>query len=180
MWIILPSSVINIVCLSFTTRSSESSSPIMPRVHTRYIAALKNPVEQTFFQDKTGALIYCNIYTEVGTDKELVQCEVCNLYFPLQGDRSTSNLRIHWGSVECGKEKERRKTEKLLNEERRQAELALQMAFGPLAPSGSSSHPSQFLDNPHSLKRDVRSININNLLGVKAALTYQSTAAAYV
>ena len=85
----------------------------MPRVRTRYIAALKNPVEQTFFQDKTGALIYCNIYTEVGTDKELVQCEVCNLYFPVQGDRSTSNLRIHWGSVECGKEKERRKTEKL-------------------------------------------------------------------
>ena len=47
---------------------------------TTNIATLKYLVEQTFFQDKTGAIIYCNIYTEVGTDKELVQCEICNLY----------------------------------------------------------------------------------------------------
>lgn len=49
----------------------------MPRARKKYIAVLKYPVEKTIFQDKTGAIIHCDIYTEVGTDKELVQCEIC-------------------------------------------------------------------------------------------------------
>ena len=36
----------------------------MPRAHERCIVILKYPVEQTFY--KTSAIIYCNIYTEVG------------------------------------------------------------------------------------------------------------------
>ncbi|KDR82939.1 hypothetical protein GALMADRAFT_220938 [Galerina marginata CBS 339.88] len=77
----------------------------MPRTHKRYNAVLKNPVEQTSFQGKSGTVVYHKIYAEVGTNKALVQCDVCDLYFPLQADRSVTNLRIHLRSAECKKEK---------------------------------------------------------------------------
>ncbi|KDR81900.1 hypothetical protein GALMADRAFT_207274 [Galerina marginata CBS 339.88] len=61
----------------------------MPRTHKRYNAVLKNPVEQTSFQDKSSTVVYHKIYAEVGTNKALVQC------------RSISNQSTNT-SEECG------------------------------------------------------------------------------
>jgi hypothetical protein len=102
---------------------------------------LKDPVEEVFFQDtKTGAAVYLQVYGEVGSNTELIQCKVCGLYIVLPPGRLLEPFRKHSGSNECEKEKKKRDKEKVLEEEKRKAAVALQMAFRqPIA----SSHSNQ-------------------------------------
>ena len=129
----------------------------MPRAHKSYNATLKDPVEEVFFQDtKTGAAVYLQVYGEVGSNTELIQCKVCGLYIVLPPGRLLEPFRKHSGSKECEKEKKKRDREKVLEEEKQKAAVTQQMTFGqPIA----SSHSNQ-LDLTRTLENDLSECRI--------------------
>ncbi|KAF8902266.1 hypothetical protein CPB84DRAFT_1846433 [Gymnopilus junonius] len=73
----------------------------MPRQPAQRNAILKSPVETISYQDNNGASRSFYIYEEVGTNTELVMCDLCRLFFMLKQAsaqmRSPASLRRHRG-----------------------------------------------------------------------------------
>lgn len=102
----------------------------MPRAETKYRTNAIEPAEYVNFQDNsTGASKQYRVYAEEGSNKELVQCDLCNRYIALRGSGTNRSLTIfnqHRGQNACLKKKNKLGHSQVEREETARAEAALQ------------------------------------------------------
>jgi len=79
----------------------------MPKPLKKHNAEPLDPYEEVAFHLKDGQCIQLQIFRDIDTDVELVQCDLCGLFFTLTTQRLPTHLKSHRGLKNCHKEKER-------------------------------------------------------------------------
>src|SRR3977135_1222663 len=79
----------------------------MPKPLKKHDAEPLEPYEEVAFHLKDGQSVQLQIFRDTDTGVELVQCDLCGLYFTLTTQRLPPHLKNNRGLIKCQKEMER-------------------------------------------------------------------------
>ena len=79
----------------------------MPKPLKKHNVEPLDPHETISFQLKDGQCIQLPMFRDIDTDVELVQCDLCGLFFTLTKQRLPTHLKSHRGFAGCQKAMER-------------------------------------------------------------------------
>lgn len=96
------------------------------------------PHEFISFHLKDGQSIQLQIFRDIDTNAELVQCDLCGLFFTLTKQRLPTHLKGHRGLTKCQKAAERRVMQRFQTEE---TTTRQGLFCGPQEPAQNSRTP---------------------------------------